>query len=413
MTSKGIQRTAPLIWCACLLVSSTLMALIWPIFTDEVAWKWITSRFWLDSGQAISLYPQCLSQKPTNVPFLFIPIRILEALLYGTAQSIFLLRWIGVLNFFCNGFLFWQLTQAIARVRRLNPKETFLGISAIGFFGVLPFLLSMNRPEQVLVFCLLLFAWFPLVEAKSRIQKWGLSFGFCTVSLLFFSQHAKGLFFLPLVLFSSWSLQISKKNRWIVSACAFALASQCFLFFTEHTQCQNQFIQEAFGKMMISPGAILTSPLETFLGMVQNGFHVVDYIRNILISDVYPQQWLPTNYGFSLGTQIVNGLIQLFFVLWISACAWGILTRARIDGAVPTFLNLMGLGIVIGVLGMAVFQSGKSFYDSALVVPLVIILGITFIDKEVMRLLGKGAFILGTASVGLMAYRLWPSVKND
>ena len=414
MTSSGSKRWL-FWWLLFLLGPSAYLSLMSPVFTDEVAWKWITSRIALDGGTAISLYPQCTEVGPAKVPYLFTPIRSVESLLYGRSESIFLMRQLGVLFFLGVGILLWFYTRGVSRIRQLDAQETFVGTSAIGFLGVLPFLLTMNRPEQVLVLCLLSFAGLTFCEPKSTARKLILFAAFATLSLLFFSQHAKALFFLPFVSICLWSLRLGKKSRMFLMLFLIVCAAQCYVFFVQHTQCSNEFIKSAFSKMMISPSSILAAPKETVVRIFQNGIHVVDYLKTLLIVDVYPQEWLPTNYGFSIGAKILNGLILIFFLVWVLASAWGLLNGFRLSGrwVRPSRLGLIGLGIFVGIAGMSVFQSGKSFYDSALVIPLLAVVGVSSIDKRGIQFLGRGALVLATMSVCLVGYRFWPSLRND
>ena len=70
-----------------------------PIYTDELTFKIIHARIFLDQGKAISLFPQCNQNLTTTWPFYFAPIRWIDALLYSELGHPLKLRIIGIAIF--------------------------------------------------------------------------------------------------------------------------------------------------------------------------------------------------------------------------------------------------------------------------------------------------------------------------
>lgn len=378
-----------------------------PVFTDEVAWKWLTSRLWLDDGRSITLYPQCQEVFSISHPFLFLPSRLIESLVYGAPFSLFHLRYIGWAVFFLCGVMFWLISKSISKVRGGDPVELMLVGGGVALLGVFPFVLVMNRPEQILLLCLLLFIWLPTIKARSVIRESVLTLGFLFVSTTLFAQHAKALFFLPVVLYSGWKLKITKAKRIASVVYVLVLALQCYLFFTELTHCENSFIRETLSKMMVSPAAFVKEPIITFQQLGRNGLQGGDYLKNILIVDEYPNQWLPTNYGFHWGAAVINGLIKLFGLAWIVATLWGVLFEEQ-----RYFLKTV-VGLGIGAVGLALFQTSKNFYESALWIPVVVLMGMMTINRKTLQFFGIGLLLLATLSVSMVIYRFGSHLRNE
>ena len=408
---KGLQ----LVLIFGLLIPSVYFSVHLPIFTDEVAWKWITSRWWSDGGYSISLYPQCSISGQAKIPLMFVPVRIVDSLLYGTPRSIFLLRYIGVCFCFLWFMVLYRFIKVVSTVRQVNKMELLTVTLTISLFGVLPFILVMNRPEQILRLCMTTLVCLPLIDITNELKRFVIAMGFLFLSLMLFAQHAKSLFFLPVVVFTALNLKMSIRQRQVLLVTAMSFSIQGYLFFMEHTKCTNDFIKSAFGKMMISPETMLVSPTQAIGSMVANGLRFGDYVKGILFFDNYPEQWLPENYGFAFGTKILNVLMAMFFVAWVVASCWGIIRKSiwKREAGRGLFLSDLGLVVLLSLGGLAVCQTSKSFYESALVIPIVIVVGISCINIKVIQVLAKISLVLATASVCLVGYRFWPILKND
>jgi len=403
------------IWLGLLLIPSAYLSFMWPVFTDEIAWKWISSRLWWDDGYAVTLYPQCSVMGKVKVPALFLPVWALESSLYGLAPAILSLRYLGIFVLVLWGLVLWQLLKTISKLSQSDLRDLLALVASVCLMGGLPFLLVMNRPEQVLLLIATAMVWLPFLHPRDPLRKYGIGSSFVFLGLLFFSQHAKALFFLPLLLLAAWKLRLSKKIRIGVMFSLLVFSAQGYLFFVEHTQCNNHFIKAAFSKMMISPMALATAPAESLRAMVSNVLNFVDYVRNIHVLDTYPQHWLPTNYGFSMGAKFLNVLLDLFFVVWMTASCWGVFRNSvlRRQRDRSTEVSDLSLAMGIGLGGMAVFQSSKTFYDSALVLPLLIMMGSGVVEKRTLKLLSSIALGLATFSVALVCYRFWPNLHQE
>ncbi|MFM8270634.1 MAG: hypothetical protein ACKN9V_10640 [Pseudomonadota bacterium] len=403
------------LWVFLLLVGAGVLSSRFPVFTDEVAWKWLTSRLWFDSGISIALYPHCSDSFSLKVPFLFYPARVVDSLFYSSAQMFFSLRAIGIL-LQCALFLgFWFLTKKMNQIYQNDAKERFLVGVSVCLFGVLPFVLCMNRPEQVLSLCLMMFVLLTLHRPEGKGQELLIGGGLAALSEVFFAQHAKALFFLPLVLICCWFARTHRKVKWIISVWVLILAFQCFSFFWQHTRCSNEFVKTALAAMMVAPIDLLTAPQETWTKLIHNGLNVTEYMNSILIHNQYAIDWLPKNYGFAKGTHVLNASIQMFFGAWVLALFLGFvgLWRERNQGQDHNRILQIAVGIGAGIGGLALFQSGKSFYESALVIPLLLILGIMTIPKKMIKVFLPLAVIIATSSAFLVAYRLWPHLSGD
>src|ERR1700730_9725265 len=75
------------------------LAFMVPIYTDEIAWKMIEARYFLDGNALIYLFPQCKSAFFIQPPGWSLPIYWIQALLYSDLTHLFKLRILGWFSF--------------------------------------------------------------------------------------------------------------------------------------------------------------------------------------------------------------------------------------------------------------------------------------------------------------------------
>jgi hypothetical protein len=135
-----------------------------PLYTDEIGWKLIQSHF-VDDGfhsRTATLAPGCGPDLMTT-PALLVPVRYLDSFLSSFLSTPRAIRDYGVLL-----FLIW-LAVAWALLRRLfapvaNPRVVLGAIVGVATLGVMPLLLVLSRPEQVLLIGITVFLILACVE---------------------------------------------------------------------------------------------------------------------------------------------------------------------------------------------------------------------------------------------------------
>jgi hypothetical protein len=152
---------------AALAVASFALACFVPVYTDEIVWKIIQGRVIADGGRELSLTlePTC-GPYSFAVPALIYPFRWLDGVLYGALASPGDVRAAGV-----GAALLWLLL-AFVFVRDLTRgtiggAAAAAGLVALATLGIMPFLLVISRPEQILLLGITVFL-YPLLKPEGR-----------------------------------------------------------------------------------------------------------------------------------------------------------------------------------------------------------------------------------------------------
>jgi len=223
---------------------------------------------------------------------------------------------------------------------------------------------------------------------------------------LFFSSHAKALFFLPVFIVSLLVADFRWSTKMAGILYLGVLSVSCFQFFQALTHCRNPAISEIFSEMVISPQQMLLSPWDTLLQARNNVFSAGKYLSANLFLDRYPLDWLPENYGFSVGAKALNISIVLIWIGLLGAVV------IRICSGLGKWTGL-SLSILVSLMGLLLFQTSKNFYDGPLVL-FTLFLSAVFVLKEkeaqTFRIISK---IIASASILLLMYRFFPVLKNS
>jgi len=202
----------PLINILTLLILSTWIILLpilyfFPIYVDEIYWKLINSRFFLDRKEMMYFFPVCTKGFLLNTPISWYPARILDSLIYQDLSNIYKLRYISLTIFL---FIILYLAWFVRKIKITNlPFLNSVGIVLAPFsFGVLPFMLVMNRPEQLMVLLIILACTLPIIINKKIkfIISCVFAIFYLIISWIILGTHFKSSFFLPSILLSAFFL---------------------------------------------------------------------------------------------------------------------------------------------------------------------------------------------------------------
>lgn len=200
-------------------IVTLFICFFFPVYTDEILWKVTQGRYWPDGNQELSLtlFPSC-GAYAYHVPMAVLPFRMLTALLYNSFSNPLSIRLFGISLGLIWLFMTWLL---FCNVMANKIKKTTIALCLIAFItlGVMPFLLILSRPEQLLLLCMTVF-FAPLLKeqcvpsscqlglAASSISKplWMPAFadmasclGIILLAALMLTIHPKAIFALPLV----------------------------------------------------------------------------------------------------------------------------------------------------------------------------------------------------------------------
>lgn len=196
-----------------------------PVYTDEVLWKAIQGRYWQDGNQALSLtlFPSC-GPYSYHVPTVILPFRIFTSWLYNFSSPLFI-RLFGVSLALLWLFITWVLFCNIT-INKIKKSTIALCLIAFATLGVLPFLLTLSRPEQLLLLCMTIF-FVPLLKENSTQIPTTLKTFFYAISIIFLAAfmltiHPKAIFALPLIFLFIYRFI---KHKWFSIASMIAVTS--------------------------------------------------------------------------------------------------------------------------------------------------------------------------------------------
>lgn len=384
-----------------------LSALV-PIYGDEVGWKILQARLFFDDFVNISLLPQCGPAFTTPTPWFMVPVRALDAWLYGSMTSPLWLRAAGMSH-----LLIWLALVVGVLHGRLAPGLRGLSLASllVAFvsLGVLPFMMVLNRPEQMLLMGLTVLYLWPLTVAEPRAgtAEFSRAVLFLLLVVMLFAHHPKSLAFSPLIIVSVLCLVRRRVLRLTALAVAGYFAAASYVYWGERMKCPHDpLLEKGLQTHVVSLSNILTDPLPTIWIMVKNLAWSIKYVGFILFQDAYREDWLPPNDDAMFIGIVVNVLISVVFLLlaciiliWAYAAirrTWTTLELSKRDGLV--------LSALLSIAALAMIQTFKNWYEAALVVPLLGVVALTAVPGHLPTWLRPwikplGAYLIGVGLV--------------
>ena len=372
-----------------------------PVYSDEYQWNFTNSRLLLDSGKLLYFFPGCADGFLLNLPWTWLPSRFLDSLLFADASNPYLLRNTGwVLSL----VLIAMWSGLLKMSSGLTWRLSFLFVASFLGIGVLPFLLAFHRPEQTLLLwltlTLLVGVWFIRHPVKQQSKQMGLCLLYALLACLLVGSHPKGMFFLPLVLWASYKTLGRRILVLVVCLTALVAAWQTIGLWSVRTNCpESQALTEMFYHMTVKPANLFLfhhPEGAVYLGRL-NLAHWQPYIQSISFGAQYQSNWLPpkpTALQWPL-VNVANGTIWLALFCFFSLLVWNLGKGLQSVVKGRGLLNLqLAAGLLLGclILQLAI-DTKKSFYESALVWPvilLVVILSFPFNSARLLVFVRKG-----------------------
>ena len=401
------------------------LLLAFPIYADEIQWKTINSRLLLDAGKLNYLFPECTKGLLLDPPVSWYPARLIDAALYADMTNPQDLRYWGIGIFvlivlYCAWFVRYRVRPDLGYAATAGVVLAPLSL------GVLPFLLVMNRPEQVLIAAMLIGCTVPLMILTSQKlsvwQTWMVAFLFIFLSWIIMGTHIKGIFLLPAFLLAAF-LSLRKWIPWLaVLAAATFSAIETYGLWNLRTDCpESPFLMQVFHGQSLSPAELKTAGAIPFLKhAVRNVIYVVDYLRNASFQQEYQSDWLPSASTPRNSVEtIINIAIPCFVAVVVMAFAIYVIRRVK-SLALPDHGPLIAISLLVCLVGVAAFQSGKNFYEAALFFPilcLAVMLGLTATSlpetllRNGRKLIGIVCVVAFTSQLALAA-RFYPELPG-
>lgn len=228
-----------------------------PLYTDEMGWKVIQARYGLDGGRTTSPLPTC-SVTEFDVPPLLKPFRLLDTAVYEGISGPLAVRGIGVALAASWGLLLWALLRRAAS-GRVPASVLALLVASFATLGSMPFLVVLNRPEQVLLIGITLF-FVPLVAGpparrRSLPAELALAIAVTAGCGYFFAAHPRAVFALPLALLCVAGVL---NRRPVAAATGLSVVLLCAVTLSDwslRTQCDDPAIASILARESILSSA--------------------------------------------------------------------------------------------------------------------------------------------------------------
>ena len=357
-----------------------------PVYGDEPQWKLTVSRLFLDGGKLIYLFPACVDNFLLDSPVTWYPARWIDAWLYADASNPFKLRQFGW-TIFLALTLVWATFFSINA--KLSWKVAFLFVAAYFSFGMMPYLMVFNRPEQSiliwLTIAIVLMYWTQQRPPVSIKMKVWIALVYGLLACLIAAAHPKGLYFLPVILVLCW-ISI---HSWSLAGCLIALIAwtswETIVFWKKRTFCaESDWLTGLISHFTVQPHLLKTSPRAFLDSGINNLFHWRLYIEGAQFK------------GGTMGKAIHANLPNLQLVELAQQTVWLPLAAAAI---------LMGINLFELVFSQ--YQKGKR------VIPWTAIFLVIFIAALLMsnRYAAYGFIALGLFLAGILCLSLFKT-KN-
>jgi hypothetical protein len=367
------------------LVISLGLGLFVPLYTDEVATKFVQARFFAEDGKMLSLFPQCASGFILDTPISWYPAALIHSFLYSNLDPLGV-RIVGVATAFIwlAVLSYWVILTIPARQGRLH---LLAAIAAVLGLGVLPFTLVLARAEQWLVLLLTIYCLLPALAARAFCleKRWGASVWliiFCILTSLFNYTHPKAVFFLPVVFVSA--TYFFGARHWLLLGLALIFAVLCSY---QSVQMANAVLRCEEAPMLSGIAAsqtlklamITESPKMVLLEGIDNLASAPGkIIAHLTYQKDYQSGWLPTSGEGDLGflVRLANFSIKtvLQVIYWIAVVIPPVFFWLGITRKSESYKKYLIAALWIALVGHLTIYRVWNFYGGSLAITLMVML---------------------------------------
>ena len=388
--SKGIWRRIAL--SAVLAAFATTMAVgcFVPVYSDEVTWKLLQLRYLIDGLVNITLLPQCGGSFLTDVPYFMIPDRLLDAALFQDLSAPMKLRIFGT-----GSFLAWcaVMLAVLPRCMALRMPRLLLAALVFGYLGlgVLPYIVSLSRPEMTLLWCFSLLILIPLCVGRqqSLLRQGALTAGLVVIAAVAITQHPKSFLFFPLIVTSLFLTIRSSALRLVGGSALLYFVTSGYSYWMARNTCPSDAAFEQASRLQLVPlSDLFTNPLHTLAVYAHNAIKTSAYFWNLRHQNIYGgERWLPANDvpgGVLLAVNIAIFAILamlLIFLLVTVVVACVTLMRGMQGQRGDLRRPLITMACLLSIAALGTVQGFKHFYESGMIIPLIGLIMIVNVDK--------------------------------
>ena len=363
-----------------------------PIYTDEITWKVLQGSMGSDEFETVNIQPTCGT--PTfRVPLLLIPFRFIDTALYQHLAEPLTIRIIGVALAVGWGFLTWLLLRRMLG-SAIPAWITGTIIIAFSTLGVMPFLLVLNRPEQVLLIAMTAFLIPLIADWRAPHQRPPLFDGAVALALVAASgyvlaSHPRAILALPLILLFIVHALSNRTTAVIAGAAVLLIGLIASANWGLRLQCNDPARADAFMRESIlwaAQNGKLVAYLQTWWETAQTYGGAFLYLSQFQFSDSYTSQILPG--APAIIAMPLSAITILLFALMLCAGVLAFLLVIMHPGGFRQHLvSLSALAFFWAFYVMSIAaRITKNTYEVSLMEPLMVLgsLGSLWVARNIM-----------------------------
>lgn len=404
----GQSRVASLIALGAL-VGMIGFGLLLPIYSDEIAWRFHV-RAAIDGGFDIWLNDNCGTNTIARAPWFMMPARWFSATMNLALPSPLFVRIEGVLCALAWLALMWRLIGRVADDNSTRDTARTLSFALLSL-GVLPLLLVMSRPEQVLILAIGSMITLSLPHGNDRPNPapavaWFKCAAIVFLATIALSYHIKGVLY---AVVAAACLAVCARGsrtlapRLTAGATLAVLTVLALRYWSARFACpEDPVIARALAGQnlaaLLANGGGITAQIPRLL---LNALPLL-YVVPAIPSTEPISSWLPPQV-FSPGLSLVFRAAML--TIWTAGgglALWAMVRSIATKGLSQMLdpRRLVALAIVACLLVWGFSQVTKNMYEAAHVLPLAALAIVLMIGSDAAapsRLLG------GLATISLAA----------
>jgi len=359
-----------------LAIATVSVCFFFPVYTDEIAWKVILGRYWADGNKALaqSLIPSC-GPYAYSVPLILLPFRIFYQWINHFLTTPLSIRLFGISTALVTLFIIWKLFSDVTH-NSIKNKTIALCIIAFATLGVMPFMLIISRPEQILLLCITIF-FIPLLnntkKNDSLFRTGRNAMSLLILAGIMLTAHPKAIFALPLVLLSFYRLITLRILSFI---CIFVIVIFSAIQFNDWStrwSCDSNPIMAAYLRYVnLSEVKNITEFKVYFFALLKSLTHA----KGWYIYFIVPKMWYVSNmippYTTQLALQFGNLLFYLLtgvVIISFSVFVFNFIKNRKDNSYLISYLAIASLWFFY--LASLITRIDKNDYESALILPLL------------------------------------------
>ena len=352
-----------------------------PVYPDEEQWIYVNARQFTDNTMQY-LFPVCREGFQIAQPLIWYPIRCLEWILYSHLGLVNQIRAVGLAQAIITLLLLMKFLNIYARDLRQAQLVLLSGM----MMGLLPFLLVLNRPEQLL---LILFLSFLNLSStyKSSLQVWKKLALAALVALLILSMpaiHPKGSLFAAMG--TAIFIFVVKGNTRFAKVAVFTSACFSIAVSTQvwslRTLCpESEFLTRTFGDITVNPTQLDASIFRKIIG---NIIRTPKYLLNMMYQNTYQSDWMAQRNMVPTFLLVLANIALFLFATLLIYSVYKFVLRGSFRKSDIDDSKFISLVFISGFGVLSILQRTKNFYDSylpAILILLAVAITINFTRK--------------------------------